>query len=327
MKPRSVAAAVAVILLGGLTLLNASWLAPKPREHLRILAHRGVHQTFSAEGLSQDTCTATRIKPPTNPYLENTVPSMAASFAAGASVVELDIHPTTDGEFAVFHDWTLECRTNGQGVTRDQTMSALKTLDVGYGYTADQGRSHPFRGKGVGLMPTLDEVFQAFPGRQFLINIKSNDPTEADRLIAYLRAHGRPTDQRLWIWADGRSGDRVLALAPRAILMSKTRAKACAARYLAVGWSGYIPHACRRNFILVPLNLRRAYWGWPNRLIARADAAGSGVMIVGPVGKGRPAGLTEARQLDAVPAGFSGVVVTDEIETLGPAGRARWPTD
>ncbi|WP_454719055.1 glycerophosphodiester phosphodiesterase family protein [Caulobacter segnis] len=327
MKLSSIVGAGVAVLLGALTLLNASWLAPMPQGQLRILAHRGVHQTFSAEGLSKDTCTATRINPPTNPYLENTVPSMAASFAAGASVVELDIHPTTDGEFAVFHDWTLECRTNGQGVTRDQAMSALKKLDVGYGYTADQGRSHPFRGKGVGLMPTLDEVFQAFPDRQFLINIKSNDPTEADRLIAYLKAHGRPTDHRLWIWADGRAGDRVLALAPRAMLMSKTRAKDCAAQYLAMGWSGYMPRACHRNFIVVPLNLRRLYWGWPNRLIARADAVDSRVMIVGPVGKGRTAGLTHARQLDAIPDRFSGVVLTDEIETIGPAGLARRPTD
>ena len=250
---------------------------------------------------------------------------MAASFAAGASVVELDIHPTLDGEFAVFHDWTLECRTNGQGVTRDLSMAALKQLDVGYGYTADDGRTYPFRGKGVGLMPTLDEVFTAFPGRQFLINIKSNDPTEADRLIAYLTAHGRPTDKRLWVWAEGQPGDRLLELAPRAVVMSKARTKTCVLKYLALGWTGHVPQVCRQNLIAVPLNLRWAYWGWPNRLIARAEAADSGVMLVGPVGKGRTVGLTDPRQLDAIPDRFSGLVLTDEIETIGPATRSRWP--
>ena len=48
---------------------------------------------------------------------------MQAGFAAGADVVELDVHPTTDGEFAVFHDWTLDCRTDGHGVTREHSMA------------------------------------------------------------------------------------------------------------------------------------------------------------------------------------------------------------
>ena len=97
---------------------------------------------------------------------------------AGADIVEFDIHPTTDGHFAVFHDWTVDCRTEGRGVTREHTLAQLKALDVGYGYTADGGKTFPFRGRGVGLMPSLDEVLDAFPGRRFLINIKSNDPAE-----------------------------------------------------------------------------------------------------------------------------------------------------
>ncbi len=58
--------------------------------------------------------------PPTHGYLENTIASMQASFEAGADIVELDVHPTTDGRFAVFHDWTLDCRTDGHGVTRER---------------------------------------------------------------------------------------------------------------------------------------------------------------------------------------------------------------
>lgn len=47
-------------------------------------------------------------------------------------------------------------------------MNELKKLDVGYRYTADNGESYPFRGKGIGMMPSLDEVFAAFPNREFL---------------------------------------------------------------------------------------------------------------------------------------------------------------
>ena len=42
-------------------------------------------------------------------------------------MIEIDVHPTTDGQFAVFHDWTLDCRTNGAGVTR-----VINTVPVVY---------------------------------------------------------------------------------------------------------------------------------------------------------------------------------------------------
>src|SRR5262245_11579724 len=107
---------------------------------------------------------------------------MRAAFDAGADVVELDIHATTDGQFAIIHDWTLDCRTDGSGPTRQHTLAELQALDIGYGYTADGGKSYPFRGKGVGLMPSLDEVLAAFPGKRLLIDIKSNEPTDGAKL-------------------------------------------------------------------------------------------------------------------------------------------------
>lgn len=138
-------------------LLNASfWSIYKAPATL--LAHRGLAQAFHRDGLTNETYTAERIYQPEHPYLENTIASMQAAFAAGADIVEFDVHPTTDGHFAVIHDWRLECRrTNGTGVTREHTLAELKELDIGYGYTADGGKTFPFRGKNVGLMPSLDE--------------------------------------------------------------------------------------------------------------------------------------------------------------------------
>src|SRR5262245_37535043 len=115
---------------------NSSLLHGGTGERPTLLAHRGLHQIFSQQGLTAETCTAERIYPPTHWLLENTIPSMEAAFSAGADIVEFDIHPTTDGKFAIIHDWTLDCRTNGKGVTREHSMTELKTLDVGYGYTA-----------------------------------------------------------------------------------------------------------------------------------------------------------------------------------------------
>ena len=197
--------AAAVIWLNNTSL----WVAPAPKPTL--LAHRGLAQTYGTEGLTATTCTAARIFPPEHDFIENTLPSMRAAFAAGADIVELDIHPTTDGQFAVFHDWTLDCRTDGRGVTREHSLADLKKLDVGHGYTADGGKTWPFRGKGVGLMPSLDEVLAAFPDKRFLIHIKSNDPAEGRQLasppaIAATRATAAPDG--LWRRAAGGRGPR-----------------------------------------------------------------------------------------------------------------------
>jgi len=151
------------------------------------IANASWWSSYTGEGLERDTCTADRIFPPEHGYIENTLDSMAAAFNLGADVIEFDIHPTTDGQFAVFHDWTLDCRTNGKGVTREHTMAYLKTLDIGHGYTADGGKTFPFRGQFVGAMPTLDEVLARFPDKRFLINIKSRDPHEGRMLAARLK--------------------------------------------------------------------------------------------------------------------------------------------
>ena len=138
------------------------------------------------EGITGDTNTAAIIYAPEHPYLENTIASMQAAFTAGADIVELDIQLTADGQFAVFHDWLLEYRTNGTGTIREHTMEELKQLDIGYGYTADNGKTYPFRGKGVGLMPTLEEVLTAFPKQKLLLHIKSNDLESGEKLADYL---------------------------------------------------------------------------------------------------------------------------------------------
>ena len=326
MHKRKSAGIVAGVGLIGLYLANASWLAATPQGRPMLLAHRGVHQTFDRTDLKENSCTATRMRPPTNPYLENTIGSMRASSALGADEIELDVHPTTDGEFAVFHDWSLECRTNGKGVTREQSMTYLRTLDLGYGYTADGGKTYPFRGKFVGEMKTLHEVLATFPGKQFLINIKSNDPSEVDKLVAYLRAKGDPTDERLHVVASDPVLDRMRVVAPRARLLSTARGKACAFGYVAFGWSGYVPDSCRHGAIGVPVNLRWAYWGRPNRFLQRMRDADADVFMVAPIGnKDGDQGLADPAQLAAIPQAFDGGIITDDVEKIGPAVLRRWP--
>ncbi|ARO29213.1 glycerophosphoryl diester phosphodiesterase protein [Rhizobium sp. NXC14] len=218
-----------------------------------LLAHRGIAQRFDETDLKNDTCTASRMLPPRHGYLENTVPSMQAGFAAEADIVEIDVHPTTDGEFAVFHDWTLDCRTDGHGVTRKHSMAEMRRLDIGYGYTADGGKTFLFRGQGIGMMPTLAQVLSTSPDRRFLINIKSRDPSEGEKLAAVLNA--LPAAQRAGIIVYG--GDEPIdvlgRLAPDIKTASRKSLKGCLFGYVGYGWTGLLPEACRHRMMLVPV--------------------------------------------------------------------------
>ena len=117
------AAAAIIVFAAAIYINNTNRLATHREGIPVLLAHRGIAQRFDERELKNDTCTAARMLPAAHHYLENTIESMRAGFAAGADVVEFDVHPTTDGEFAVFHDWTLDCRTDGHGVTRENSMA------------------------------------------------------------------------------------------------------------------------------------------------------------------------------------------------------------
>src|SRR5690606_17710090 len=147
----------------------------------------------------------------------------------------------------VFHDWTLECRTEGKGVIREHTMQELKQLDIGYGYTADNGETYPFRGKGTGLMPTLDEVLSQFPEQSLLRHIKSNVPYEGEQLANYLATFPDSRLKELSVYG----GDRPIAVLnehlPNLRVMSLDTIKRCLLPYKAADWTGYVPSACENT--------------------------------------------------------------------------------
>lgn len=297
--------------------------SPRPT----LLAHRGIAPRFEVTGVENDTCTATRIFPPTTTYLENTVPSIGASFGAGADVVEFDVHPTTDGSFAVFHDWTLDCRTDGHGVTREHSMADLRRLDAGFGYTADNGRTFPFRGKGVGLIPSLADVLGAFPHRRFLINVKSNDPAEGRRLAATLGQLRQERRDDLMVYGGDRPIGELRGALPRMKVMSRKTLTACLGRYIAWGWTGAVTERCADMVILVPSNIAPWLWGWPGKFLARMRAVRSDVFVLGPYHRGQAStGIDTAEALRALPAGYSGGIWTDEIEVIAATVSGRVPS-
>lgn len=305
-------------------LLNTNILAPEPQAKPQVIAHRGLGQTFSREGLTGETCTAERIFPPEHPYIENTVAGFEAAFAAGADIVEFDVHPTTDGNFVVFHDWTVDCRTEGTGVTREKSLAELQALDIGYGYTADGGATFPFRGRDTGPMPTLSDVLAAFPDRRLLINVKSNDRDEGRKLAAAIGTLPAEQQARIMLYGGGTAVAEYRAALPTATVLGTDGARRCLLRYALLGWSGYVPEDCRGTLFMLPTNFAPWIWGFPNRLTERLGAYGTSVVMLGPYdGSGYTSGIDTLAELDAVPTSFDGYVWTNRVDRIGPALAAR----
>ncbi|WP_197906167.1 glycerophosphodiester phosphodiesterase family protein [Mycolicibacterium litorale] len=293
---------------------NTTLLGADPTGRPQVLAHRGMAQTFDMAGVEADTCTAERINTPVHPFLENTLAGIGAAFDAGADQVEFDVQWTADGQFAVFHDWTLECRTDGTGTTRDQTMDELRKLDIGYGYTADGGRTYPFRGKGVGLMPSLNEVLSAFPTQSLLIHVKSNDRAEGAALAERLADENL---DRLTVYGGDEPVAAVRERLPDLRVMSKAIMLDCLGWYTAIGWTGSVPSACHRTQLHLPEGIARWMWGFPERFAERMRKADARIVIVGGSG-GFSEGFDTPEALDRIPEGFPGLVWTNRVESIAP---------
>ncbi|MEL4024929.1 glycerophosphodiester phosphodiesterase family protein [Lysinibacillus endophyticus] len=307
-----------LIFVAFIFLNNNSLFTKAPNTEPFLLAHRGLAQTFTMEGITGETCTAERIYEPEHPYLENTTSSMEAAFEAGADVVEFDIQLTKDGDFAVFHDWSLECRTDGIGQVKDYTMDELKTFDIGYGYTADNGKSYPFRGKGLGLMPSIDEVLSHFPEQSFLIHIKSNDPKEGEQLAKYLAQFPESRLKQLAVYGGDLPIATLKEIMPNVSVMSKETLKSCLLSYMAVGWTGYVPASCKNTQLHIPEKYTPLMWGYPSKFLKRMEKVDTRVILV--AGKGNwSEGFDQEQDLERIPQKYTGGIWTNRIDLIAPA--------
>lgn len=118
---------------------------------------------------------------------ENTLASFRRARADGADVFELDVHGTADGEIVVMHDPTLERTTDGAGAVSTLPFAEVARFDAGFHFTADGGRTFPFRGQGV-RVPRLGELLREFPDVPLNIEIKQESPAIVTAVAALLRA-------------------------------------------------------------------------------------------------------------------------------------------
>lgn len=302
--------------------LNNSSLIWGPGENApELLAHRGLAQTFDLEGVKWNTNTARIIHLPEHPFLENTIEGIQAAYDYGADLVEFDVRLTRDNQLVVFHDYLLDYRTEKQGLVKNYTLAELQNLDIGYGYTHDGGLTYPFRGKGVGMMPSLEQVLATFPERSMLIHIKEGGVKAAKELESQLLDLPTGWQERVAIYG---SKDAILYFRknhPTIRSLTMVTIKKAVLQYGLIGWTGYVPQSMRNMEIHLPVNYARWLWGWPYRLVDRLETVNTRLVLVNGDG-GFSSGFDSIESLDSIPENFSGCIWTDRIDIIGPYFRS-----
>jgi glycerophosphoryl diester phosphodiesterase len=197
--------------------------------------------------------------------------------------------------------------SNGTGHTPENYMDYLRSLDISYGYTSDGGGSYPLRGQGVGKMPSLAEVLDRFPQEKFLINFKSRDLGEADRLSAYLD-HRSPKQRKL-LMVYGRSTEMLNHFSSQSDVgawASKEEIRACYTTIIASNGSDL--GVCSGRVFGGPLELAEKIPGWPGDFITKVRSSGGEFYVMG---------IDSADSLQQLGENYSGGIWTDYIEVIG----------
>jgi glycerophosphoryl diester phosphodiesterase len=95
---------------------------------------------------------------------ENTLRAFDRAIALGATMLELDVHLSRDGQLVVVHDPDLSRTTNGSGRVSDLSLAEIQRLDAGLGER----------------VPTLAQVIDLVRGRaQLYIELKGQQTPAA----------------------------------------------------------------------------------------------------------------------------------------------------
>ncbi len=309
-----------ISLLSSLTVLTFLWLNNTSLVSSNdgrpvFIAHRGLAQEMHPEHEDYRRCLS-RIRAPEHAYIENTIPSIEAAFELGATFVEIDVRRTADGQFAVFHDDTLSCKTEASGLVSDHSMEELRALDVGFGYVTEDG-SYPLRGLGRGLMPTLDEVMERFPDRSFVINVKDDLSSAPEDFLRTIGAPSANDTRRLLIFGGDSTIRSIRELSPMLVTASRESVRRCIRDYTFIGWTGYLPKNCRNTVTGMYANYAWMLWGWPHRFVKRMARVDTLVILTHPYQNESIHDLPETPDYARlIPDGYSGGVITNRIDKI-----------
>lgn len=117
---------------------------------------------------------------------ENTRASILEGLKRGCDGFEVDVQLTKDNKVVVFHDWSLERTSNGNGFLKEKTLGQLKTLDIGNWFSKE------FKGEKV---LTLEELLGIIPEEKLLnieIKVRHGEINQIEeKVLEILERHAR----------------------------------------------------------------------------------------------------------------------------------------
>lgn len=280
-----------------------------------FLAHRGLAQTFDISKVKWDTNTAAIIYKPEHEFIENTLSSIQASFDNGADVVELDIRVSKDKQLVVFHDSHVDYRTEKKGKVSDFTLKELQQMDIGYGYTHDNGKSYPLRSKDIGLMPSFDQVTKEFPQKEFLVHIRDNGPEIAHLLLGKFKTM-KDEIKYFSVYGNDEATAIIKKEFPQMRTLTAKNLKKALIHYALIGWSGYVPESMHNMQLHLPVEYSKFLWGWPVKFHKRMNKVNSRVVLVQMKGPWS-GGFDTVEDLKKIPDNYYGYIWTDRIDRVG----------
>jgi glycerophosphoryl diester phosphodiesterase len=109
---------------------------------------------------------------------DNSLPAIAAAIEAGFPAVEIDVRHSSDGVLVLMHDPTVNRTSNGKGPVEGFSFQQIRELRL------------LWKGKGIGPIPSLDEVLRLAAGRTLLyLDLKTDRVELVVQAIQKHRAH------------------------------------------------------------------------------------------------------------------------------------------
>ncbi|HYC50216.1 MAG TPA: glycerophosphodiester phosphodiesterase family protein [Gemmatimonadaceae bacterium] len=94
---------------------------------------------------------------------ENTLDALRQAVALNVDALEFDVRMTRDGVPVLMHDATVDRTTDGRGPLNQLSLAEAQALNAGARQSAGASREP---------IPTLEQVFEAFPSTPFVIEVK-----------------------------------------------------------------------------------------------------------------------------------------------------------
>src|SRR6266404_4432793 len=107
-------------------------------------------------------------------YPENTLPAFRAAKSWGATMVEIDVVLTADGEPIILHDLTVDRTTDGHGFAADLSLERIRSLDAGSWFHQRFARTR---------IPTLVEALDWANGEEMRLLVEIKEAERADLAV------------------------------------------------------------------------------------------------------------------------------------------------